>query len=230
MKTRSGAQAITRTSRVMMLCLVVRAWPKRHYAVRFIGKIVDIEHVSGRLIGRQGATVLSSTRKWFRFSTKGTQNMSFQIHSLPAERFAELFRLSDAELADRNACRQIVGSKPGTPCRVSMADAEVGETVILLNYEHQPEASPYNASHAIFVREAVPQARLAVGEVPEVLRSRVVSLRLFDSSHMMIDADVLQGDDLADAITAAFENDQVAYAHLHNAKPGCFAASVTRAG
>ncbi|MGB0969065.1 MAG: hypothetical protein ACPGUX_12845, partial [Halocynthiibacter sp.] len=82
MKTRSGAQAITRTSRVMMLCHVVRVWPKRHDAVRFIGKIVDIEHVSGRLIGRQGATVLSSTRKWFRFSTKGTQNMSFQIHSL----------------------------------------------------------------------------------------------------------------------------------------------------
>ena len=45
----------------------------------------------------------------------------------------------------------------------------------------------------------------------------------------MIHADVLQGDGLADAITKAFENELVAYAHLHNAKPGCFAASVTRA-
>ncbi|MVO18242.1 DUF1203 domain-containing protein [Parasedimentitalea huanghaiensis] len=155
--------------------------------------------------------------------------MSFQIHSLPAKDFADFFTLSDAELADRNACRQIVQSKPGTPCRVSMADAEVGETVILLNYEHQPEHSPYKATHAIFVREGAPQANLAVGVVPEVLRSRVISLRLFDNNHMMIDADVLQGDCLADAITTAFENDQVSYAHLHNAKPGCFAASVTRA-
>ncbi|MEP5758927.1 MAG: DUF1203 domain-containing protein [Litoreibacter sp.] len=154
--------------------------------------------------------------------------MSFQIHSLPAEDFADLFALSDAELADKNACRQIVQSKPGTPCRVSMADAEVGETVILLNYEHQPEPSPYKATHAIFVREGAPQAKLAVGVVPEVLRSRVISLRLFDSNNMMIDADVLQGDGLADAITTAFENNQVSYAHLHNAKPGCFAASVTR--
>lgn len=155
--------------------------------------------------------------------------MSFQIHSLPAEDFADLFALSDAELADMNACRQIVQSKPGTPCRVSMADADVGETVILLNYEHQPAQSPYKATHAIFVREGARQAKLAVGVVPEVLRSRVISMRLFDSNHMMIDADVLQGDGLAAAITAAFENDQVSYAHLHNAKPGCFAASVTRA-
>lgn len=155
--------------------------------------------------------------------------MSFQIHALPAEDFAGLFKLSDDELAERNACRQVVQSKPGTPCRVSMADAEVGETVILANYAHQPAQTPYKASHAIFVREGAPQARLAVGEVPEVLRSRLISLRLFDRHHMMIDADVVQGEGLAEAITTAFENDLVSYAHLHNAKPGCFAAAVTRA-
>ncbi len=154
--------------------------------------------------------------------------MSFQIHSLPAEDFADLFTLSDGELSKINARRQIVQSKPGTPCRVSMADAEIGETVILLNYEHQTANSPYKANHAIFVREGAAQAQLAVGEIPEVLRSRLISLRLFDRNHMMIDADVFQGEDLADAIKNAFESEQVAYAHLHNAKPGCFAASVTR--
>ena len=156
--------------------------------------------------------------------------MSFQIHSLRAADFAHLFSLSDEELAKRNACRQIVTSKPGTPCRVSMTDAEVGETVILLNYEHQPEQSPFKAAHAIFVRESATQAQLSVDEVPEVLRSRIVSLRLFDQDHMMIDADVLDGEGLADAIKAAFEDDAVAYAHLHNAKQGCFAAAVTRVG
>ena len=155
--------------------------------------------------------------------------MPFQIHSLPAEDFAHLFTLTDTGLAKLNACRQIVQSKPGTPCRVSMADAEVGETVMLLNYDHQPANSPYKANHAIFVREGVPQALLAIGEVPEVLRSRVISLRLFDRNHMMVDADVLQGEGLAEAIERAFEREQVAYAHLHYAKPGCFAASVTRA-
>lgn len=44
----------------------------------------------------------------------------------------------------------------------------------------------------------------------------------------MCDAEVMPGDAVADAISQAFENDQIAYAHIHNAKPGCFAASVHR--
>lgn len=155
--------------------------------------------------------------------------MSFQIHSLPAEEFTHMFTMSDSELAAINARRMVVQSKPGTPCRVSMADAEIGDTVILLNYRHQPADSPYQATHAIFVREGAKQARLAVDEVPEVIRSRVISLRLFDDNHMMIDADVVQGEALAAAINEAFKDEKVSYAHLHNAKPGCFAASVTRA-
>ena len=79
--------------------------------------------------------------------------MNFQIKALPEFAFSSLFGMTDAELAEHNACRQIVTTKPGTPCRVSMADAEVGDTVILCNYPHQPAKSPYQATHAIFVRE-----------------------------------------------------------------------------
>lgn len=155
--------------------------------------------------------------------------MSFQIHALAAEPFAALFSLSEEELRRRNIHRSVVGESPGTPCRVSLADADVGETVILLNHAHQPAQSPYKASHAIFVRQGAAQARPAVGTVPEVIRTRLISLRLFDADHMMIDADVVDGSDIAAAISVAFENAEVTYAHLHYAKPGCFAASVTRA-
>lgn len=155
--------------------------------------------------------------------------MDFQIKSLPAGEFAPLFGLTDDELALRRAVRQVVTSKPGTPCRVSMQDAEVGETVILVNYDHQPEASPYAASHAIFVREGAREAHLGINEVPDVIRSRLVSLRCFDRNHMMIDADVMPGDGLSAALSTAFDDDRIAYAHIHNAKPGCFAASAVRA-
>ena len=155
--------------------------------------------------------------------------MDFQIKPLNAQRFAHLFDLTDAELAEQQACRQVVATSPGTPCRVSMQDAVVGETVILFNYVHQPEDSPYQASHAIFVRQGARQAELAINEVPEVIRCRLVSLRLFDRNHMMIDADVMPGDVVGAAIAAAFDKADVAYAHIHNAKPGCFAASVHRA-
>ncbi|MDU8913960.1 DUF1203 domain-containing protein [Aestuariicoccus sp. MJ-SS9] len=155
--------------------------------------------------------------------------MAFQIQSLPAEAFAPLFDLSDKELTARNARRMIVMSKPGTPCRVSLADADIGETVILLNYRHQKADTPFQASHAIFVRKDAAQAHPAVNEVPEVLQSRLISLRLFNKSHMMIDADVVPGRHLGTAITDAFGDATVSYAHLHYAKPGCFAASVVRA-
>lgn len=154
--------------------------------------------------------------------------MTFQINALPAEAFTEFFAMSDAELKAINATRMVVQSKPGSPCRVSLADAEIGETVVLLNYEHQPADSPYKASHAIFVREGVAQMQPKPDTVSEVMRSRVISLRLFDAQNMMIDADVVDGTVLAAAISKAFEDRNVAYAHLHNAKPGCFAASVTR--
>ncbi len=156
-------------------------------------------------------------------------DMSFQIHSLPKDAYEDLFTLTDAELDRMGIKRMTVESTPGTPCRVSMQDAEVGETVVLLNYAHQPEASPYQASHAIFVREGAEQVTPAVGEVPEVIRSRLISVRLFDDAHMMIDADVVDGKDVARRLDEAFDDAQVSYVHLHNAKPGCFAARVTRA-
>ena len=154
--------------------------------------------------------------------------MNFQIEPLQADQFAHLFDLTDTELAARQACRQIVTAKPGTPSRVSMEDVEVGETVILFNYAHQPEDSPYQARHAVFVRENAKQAHFAINEVPEVIRSRLISLRLLDQDHMMIDAEVVPGDMVGKEIAKAFENEAVAYAHIHNAKPGCFAASVRR--
>jgi hypothetical protein len=155
--------------------------------------------------------------------------MSFRIHALPYEPFAALFKLSDADLAQAGATRMIVDTRPGSPCRVSLTDAEPGETVVLVNFEHQPANSPYRASHAIFIRENAEQAFPRVGEVPEVLSSRLISVRAFDERHYMIAADVVEGSKLGEAIPVMLENPEVAYLHLHNAKPGCFAASVTRA-
>ena len=155
--------------------------------------------------------------------------MPFQIHALPKEPFAPFFVLSDDELAERGARRMTVRAKPGTPCRISLADAEIGETVILLNHTHQPHDTPFRASHAIFVRENAETAEMTPGEIPEVLRSRLISVRSFDTDHMMIDADAVDGAKLDAVLESAFENPDCTYIHLHYAKPGCFAATVTRA-
>jgi hypothetical protein len=154
--------------------------------------------------------------------------MSFQIHALPRDSFEPLFSMTDAELATRNARRVKVADFPGAPCRISLVDAPVGETVILTNYTHQEAASPYHSSHAVYVREAAQTVQLEPDIVPEVLSRRQLSVRAFDGQHQMIDAAVIAGADLASTIEQMFNQSDVQYLHVHNAARGCYAARVTR--
>ena len=155
---------------------------------------------------------------------------SFRLTALPAAPFASLFELSDSELASRGILRQVVAANPGTPCRVSLVDAAVGETVLLLPYEHQPAAgSPYRSSGAVFVRCGAGQAHPAVNEVPAQVRRRLLSVRAYDADGLMIDADVVEGVDLEVVVARLFADPQAAYLHLHNARPGCYACRVDRA-
>ncbi len=155
--------------------------------------------------------------------------MSFRITALPAAQFAPLFAMSDAELLQHGAVRRVADHAPGFPCRVSLADAEPGETVLLVHHEHQPASTPYRSGHAIYVRAGAVEARPEVGEVPPVLRRRLLSVRSFDASGMMVDADVVEGRDVEPVIERLLARPDAAYLHLHNAKPGCYAARVDRA-
>ncbi len=154
--------------------------------------------------------------------------MSYVVTGLPLEPFQPLFGLDDDALAAHGTVRHVVDAKPGSPCRVTLQDAEPGETVLLLNYEHQPAATPYRSSHAIFVREAATQTAALIDEVPEVLRIRLLSIRAFDTDGMMVDAEVLRGTELEPLIKAWFERPEIAYLHAHNAGRGCYAARIDR--
>ncbi|HET9990709.1 MAG TPA: DUF1203 domain-containing protein [Kofleriaceae bacterium] len=148
--------------------------------------------------------------------------MAFQILGLPATPFQPLFALDDAALVAHRAVRRIADASPGYPCRVSLRDAAPGETVVLVHYEHHVVESPFRASHAIYVREHAEPAELAAGEVPVMLRSRLLSLRAFDAAGMLVAADVVDGRELEPALERLLR--AAAYVHIHFAKPGCYAA------
>lgn len=154
---------------------------------------------------------------------------SFQLVGLPAEPFAALFDLSDAELAAHHAQRVVASEQPGYPCRVSLEDAAVGDELLLLTYPHQPAASPYKSSGPIYVRKGALQRRVEAGVVPDYVRSRLMSARAYDAAHMIVDASVCEGSEAASEIERLFGNDKVAYIHLHNARRGCFSCRVERA-
>ncbi|HEY7172416.1 MAG TPA: DUF1203 domain-containing protein [Vicinamibacterales bacterium] len=152
----------------------------------------------------------------------------FQISALPRRDFDEWLALDDQQLAARGARRCMADRKPGFPCRVSLADAEPGERVILLPFCHQPADSPYKAFGPIFVRETAATAVVPPGTVPDLLRSRLLSVRAYDAAHLMTEAEVVEGRELEPLIARLFERSSVAYAHIHFARPGCYACRVDR--
>lgn len=154
--------------------------------------------------------------------------MPFQVRALRAGPFAALFDLPTSELASRGALLTVADSSPGFPCRVSLQDADIGEPVLLTHYEHQTADTPFRASHAIYVRRNAVQANPAPGEVPDMLRSRILSLRGFSPAGMLVAADLADGKAVEAAIAALFARPDVAYLHVHFAKPGCYAARVDR--
>ena len=155
--------------------------------------------------------------------------MPFRISALPIAPFAPLFALPDDALPALGARRVVADGDGGYPCRVSLRDAEPGETLLLVNYQHQPADTPFRASHAIYVREAAEQAHPSPDEVPALLRTRLLSLRGFDENGMMRAADVVDGTALEPAIVAMLADSAIGYLHLHYAKPGCYAARIDRA-
>lgn len=153
----------------------------------------------------------------------------FRIVGLPLAQFEPLFSLDDDELAQKGARRLIVDAKPGFPCRVGLRDADIGERVILLPFSHHDVDSPYRALGPIFVQENAEEADLAPGQVPDVVRSRVMSVRAYDREGMMRDAAVTPGTDLEVQIDKFLADSRVRYLHLHNAGAGCYSCRVDRA-
>lgn len=154
---------------------------------------------------------------------------SFRCVALPADVFAPLFELTDAQLRERGARRMTVDAHPGFPCRITLQDAQVGETVLLLSHEHQPANTPYRACGPIFVRGQPRPRAWAANEVPDAIRRRVLSVRAYDAAGTMLGAEVAEGRELEAAIQRHFDDAQVAYLHLHNAGRGCYACRIERA-
>jgi hypothetical protein len=156
--------------------------------------------------------------------------MSFRITGLSPEPFRHLFGLSDTELAAKGAKRYRADKSPGFPDRIEIRDAHPGETLLLLNYTHQPADSPYHASHAIFVLEGAQQRYDQIGEIPTAMRIRTLSLRAFDNDHFIVNADLAEGAKAESVIQRFFDDPKVAYIQAHYAKYGCYAGRIERAG
>ncbi|GAA3891806.1 DUF1203 domain-containing protein [Sphingomonas limnosediminicola] len=153
--------------------------------------------------------------------------MSFVVRGIDPAPYKAMFGLPEEALAQRGIVRMTVDS-PTFPCRVSLTDRAIGETVLLLNHISHDVANPYRASHAIFVAEANEEAAEYVDSVPPVFEERVLSLRGFDKEGMMAAAILTQPGEAEAGIRQLFADPNIETIHAHNATRGCFSAKIER--
>ena len=155
--------------------------------------------------------------------------MTYQISGIDPSPFAHLVGLSDEALAAHGAVRMTANKRPSFPCRVTLDDAEIGETLLLVNHCSHDGDNPYRATHAIFVSEGASEAARYEDEIPPALDRRILSLRAFDAQGMMTDAALAQPGEADEVIRRLLADPQVDHIDAHNAIRGCFAARVERA-
>jgi hypothetical protein len=155
--------------------------------------------------------------------------MSFRIRGLSPEPFLPLFELDDEALEARGIQRLVAEEPHAAPCRVSLMDAEPGERLLLLSYEHMPAHSPFRASGPIFVRKDALRAADLVDHVPDAIATRTISARAYDRSAMMIEGEIVPGETLGPLLEGWFGRPEVDVVHLHYARRGCYAALAERA-
>ena len=154
--------------------------------------------------------------------------MSFRITGLDPAPFFRLYGLDDDALGAEGARRCVADTTPGYPDRIEMREAEPGERLLLVNFTHQRANTPYRSSHAIYVLEGAQTRYDRVDEVPEVMRTRALSVRAFDASGMMLDAELIDGSEAARTFERLLAEPGVACLHVHNAARGCFSGRVER--
>jgi hypothetical protein len=153
--------------------------------------------------------------------------MTYRVTGLNPAPYKPLYWLSDEELEARGIVRMTVDG-PGFPCRVSLTDRDVGETVLLVNHVSHDVANPYRASHAIFVTEGADVPAQYVDQIPPAFETRILSLRAFGKDGMMADALLTQPGEAEAGIRKLFANPAVETIHAHNATRGCFSAKIER--
>jgi hypothetical protein len=151
------------------------------------------------------------------------------VTGLSPEPFEKYFGMPEAELAEHNIKRYVVDQPSAYPNWIEMRHCALGQTVLLLNHFYRTADTPYRASHAIYVREGASNTYDATDQIPEVMLVRLLSVRGFSKNGMILDADVVEGQNLEPVIDRLFENQQIDYLHVHNAKRGCYSGRIDRA-
>lgn len=154
--------------------------------------------------------------------------MAYTIRGLDSREFTHLFGQDERYLALHLAVRKRADKNAGFPDRIALRDVPEGEYAILVNHAYQPAATPYSGRHAIYIHEGCTTQGVFQDEVPAYLTSRLLSLRAFNTAHMIIAAEVSPGSEAEPLILQMLRQPETAYIHVHSARFGCYLCVIER--
>ncbi len=157
------------------------------------------------------------------------QPTPFIITGLDPAPFKPLFGKGEAALKALGVYRYRADSRSGFPCRITLEDAPVGRSLLLVNHVSRTDDGPYRASHAIFVAEDAVEAARFENAVPPLMQGRVLSLRGFDREGMMAQAELCQPGEADAALRRLLTERTIVEVDIHTAVRGCFLARARRA-
>ena len=144
---------------------------------------------------------------------------TFTINALPA---------GEVETDAATAVRRPADDR--SPCRRCLRDAAPGDPLVLAPYDPFTVRSPYTGEGPVFIHaDGCEPHRTEPDALPEQVDDvRTFSVRAYDADAMMLDAEVVGGERLAERARALLD-DGAAFVHAHFAGPGCFAFRIDRA-
>ena len=149
--------------------------------------------------------------------------MTYQISGLAPAAFADAAAL----IAD-GAVRVVADAQHGFPCRITLEDAEPGESLLLVNYVSADVHTPFRASLAIFVREGAREAASYRDTIPPLIERRTTSLRAFDRVGMIRAAALVPPGEADGSLREMLADAAIDHVDIHAAAWGCFLARAER--
>lgn len=150
---------------------------------------------------------------------------SFRIVPLPTEVADQARRIAATGAKDHATL--VADSPDGYPCRHCLRFAKPGERVILFPYASIPAGHPYSETGPIFVH-AEPCPRYATtDEFPGELRDGR-TLRAYNKSFDMIEAELVNGSAPEGVIEKLLQNPETVFVDVRSATRGCYTFRIER--
>ena len=110
------------------------------------------------------------------------------------------------------------------PCRHCLDEARMGSDVLLISYKPLESETPYAGRGPIFLCAEPCQAYLASNAVPEIVVTRRINLRAYDSSGKMLylHSRLAEGSEVQLHIGELLADETVREVHAHTALHGCY--------